>query len=194
MCGVIKNTCSDTDPEKLVRYVSGDLGRAADPGKARWRALKIRSAARSNASGSKIERVSSRAWSDVRKTFCASSLPVSSERVPGVDRSRLTIVVVEGGAKVFKPREAELLYDFDDHRLGDPSIVGDRLEWNIGVEIAPSKHCFHHTCLKRCQVGHHHPDAWPHRSWISEYDVHSRPLVARSISMAARMIRPVARS
>ena len=43
--------------------------------------VKIRSAARSNASGSRIDSVSSSAWIEVRNTFCAISAPVSSGEI-----------------------------------------------------------------------------------------------------------------
>ena len=67
--GIIEDVGPDADAQELVGDVPGDLRRAADTVEIALARPEIRSAARSNASASRIASVSSRAWIEVRKTF-----------------------------------------------------------------------------------------------------------------------------
>src|SRR3954470_10624127 len=107
---------------------------------------------------------------------------------------RQAVVVDDAGAEILEARETELLGDFDDHRFRYSRIVRNRLQGGVLIEVPAPEHHVDNPPLQGGEVRHHHADARPHRPRIRQSYVHSRPLVARSISMATRMIRPVAKS
>ena len=192
---VVEDAGAHADPQELVADVAGDLRRAAD-------AVEVALARLEDQIGRLLERFRV----EDRQRFLEGMDGGAEHLLRDLDAGvvgrqllmklggRQAVVVDDAGAEILEAREAELLGDLDDHGLGHAGIVRHGLQRGGLVEVPAPEHHVDHPPLQGGEVRHHHPDARPHRPRIGQRNVHSRPLVARSISMAARMIRPVASS
>ena len=192
---VVEDARPHADPQELVARVARDLRRAAD-------AVEVALARRGDQVGRPLERLrvedrerllqgedrgSEHLLRDLGARVVGRQLPVELG-------GRQAVVAGQAGAEVLEAREAELLGDLDHHGLRHAGVVRHRLQGRGLVEVPAPEDRVDHAHLQGGEVRHHHADARPHRPRIRKRDAHSRPLVARSISMAVRMIRPVARS
>ena len=192
---VVEDARPHADPQELVADVTGDLRRTAN-------AIKVPLARVEDQIGRLLERFRV----EDRQRFLEGMHGGAEHLLRDLDAGivgrqllmeiggRQAVVVDDAGAEIPKALEAELLGDLDDHGLGHAGILGHGLQRGGLVEVPAPEHHVDHPPLQGGEVRHHHPDARPHRPRIGQRNAHSRPLVARSISMAARMIRPVANS
>jgi hypothetical protein len=192
--GIVLDIRSHSDAQELVGDIACDLGRAADTVEVPLAGLgeKVRGPVESvdiqdrQRFLERMDRGPEHLLDDFPRTvFDRQFLMHLGRREPVVARDR--------GAEIAIAAEAELLGDLDDHRLRDAGFGGYVLQCRVLREIAQPEYRFHHTCLQRRELRHHHPDARAHRLGII-CRIHPLPLVTRSIIIATRIIRPVASS
>ena len=100
-------------------------------------------------------------------------------------------------AEITKTGKSQFLGDLDDHGVRHARIARHLPQRCGAVQIGAACHPLDHAGLQRGEIGHPHLDLGPDAARVGvvhQSSCHARPRVARSISIATRMMIPVASS
>ncbi|MNV51421.1 hypothetical protein D3C71_1434680 [compost metagenome] len=193
--GIVIDAGAHADPQKLVGRIAGDLRRTADT-------IEIALTRTMNQVCSTIERfdIHDRQGFFQRldrrpEHFLDDFLGRVLDGQFLVHFRRWQPVILGNRIAEFAiTRESQFLGDLHDHGFRDAGIGCDLLQRRVVIEAAQCKDGLDHPCFQRRQQWQAHANARAHCLRIHVVGIHPRPLVARSIIIATRIIRPVARS